>query len=70
MYLYDTIKGESARQFCQTMLKLDGVDVDLDTVNRIEIMATRIDDPGDDYCEYRVIDCQGKVLAVRRELGY
>lgn len=70
MHLYDTIKGENARTYCETMLKMDPAEFDLDAVNRIEVFGTDIDDPGSDYCEYRVIDCKGKVMAVRRELGY
>lgn len=70
MHLYDTIKGEDARSFCESTLKLDGADFDLDAINRVEVFGTDIDDPGEDYCEYRVIDCSGKVIAVRREQGY
>ena len=43
---------------------------DLDAVNRVEVFGTDIDDPGEDYCEFRVIDCKEKVMAVRREMGY
>lgn len=70
MHLYDTIYGETARDFCEKTLKLDPAIFDLDAVNRIEVFGTNIDDPGDDYCEYRVIDCTDKVMAVRRHLGY
>ncbi len=70
MHLYDTIKDENARTFCETTLKMEPAEFDLDAVNRVEVFGTDIDDPGSDYCEFRVIDCQGKVMAVRRELGY
>ncbi len=70
MYLYDTIRGEAARVFCEETLRMDGADFDLDAVNRVEVFGTSIGDPGSDYCEYRVIDCIGKVIAVRRESGY
>lgn len=70
MHLYDTIKGENARQYCETFLKLDPKKYDLTAVNRIEVFGTDIDDPGDDYCEYRVIDSNDKVMAVKRERGY
>lgn len=70
MHLYDTLRGETARQFCETTLKMDPAEWDIDSVNRVEVYGTDIDDPGEDYCEYRVIDCKDKVLAVRREMGY
>jgi len=70
MYLYDTIKGENGRQFCETTLKMDAAEFDLDAVNRVEVYGTDINDPGEDYCEFRVIDCHNKVMAVRREMGY
>ena len=70
MHLYDTIKGENARQYCETMLKMDPAEWDLDAVNRIEVFGTDLEDDGADYCEYRVIDCQNKLMTVRREMGY
>lgn len=70
MHLYDTIKGENARHWCETVLKMDPAQWDLDAVNRIEVFGTDLEDDGQDYCEYRVIDCQNKVMTVRRELGY
>lgn len=70
MHLYDTLKGETARLYCETSLKMDPAVFDLDAVNRIEIFGTDINDPGEDYCEYRVIDCHNKLMAVRREAGY
>jgi hypothetical protein len=70
MHLYDTLRGEAARQYCETSLKMDPAVWDLDAVNRIEIFGTDVDDPGEDYCEYRVIDCHDKLMAVRREAGY
>ncbi len=70
MYLHDTIKGENGRQFCEQTLKLDPAEFDLDAVNRVEIYGTDISDPGEDYCEFRVIDCHNKVMAVRREMSY
>lgn len=70
MYLYDTIRGEEARQFCETTLSLDPAKWDLDAVNRIEIHGTSPSDEGEDYCEYRVFDCQNKLMASRREFGY
>ena len=70
MYLYDTLKGEAARKYCEDSLKLDPSRFDLDSVNRIEVYGTDLDDPGEDYCEFRVIDCRDKVIAVRREMGY
>jgi hypothetical protein len=36
----------------------------------VEVVGTDIDDPGDDYCEFRVIDHKEKNMAVRREMGY
>ncbi len=68
MHLYETKKGEDAVKFCSETLKLDPAQFDLATINRVEVFD--IDDPGDDYCEFRVIDCKEKVMAVRREMGY
>lgn len=70
MHLHSTLKGENAVKFCQEMLKMDPAEFDLDAVNRVEVYGTDIDDPGEDYCEYRVIDCKEKTVAVRREMGY
>lgn len=70
MHLYDTLKGEAARQYCEQSLKMNPSQWDLDSVNRIEIYGTDLSDDGPDYCEYRVIDCKDKVMTVRRELGY
>lgn len=70
MYLHDTLKAEAARQFCQTNLKMDPQKWNLDSVNRVEIFGTDLNDPGEDYCEFRVIDNSDKVIAVRREMGY
>jgi hypothetical protein len=70
MHLYDMIKGETVRNFCETTLKMNPSEWDLDSVNRIEVFGTDLNDPGDDYCEYRVFDCHNKVMAVRREMGY
>ncbi len=70
MHLYDTIKGEKARTFCESTLKMDPADWDLDAVNRIEIYGTDLSDPGEDYCEFRVFNCHEKVVCVKREMGY
>ena len=70
MHLYDTIKDDAARQFCQKQLKMDNSKWDISAVNRIEVYGTDFNDPGDDYCEYRVIDNNNKVIAVKREMGY
>jgi hypothetical protein len=70
MYLHSTIRGEVGRQFCETTLKLDPAVFDICSVNRVEVYGTGIDDPGEDYCEFRVIDCTEKTIAVRREMGY
>jgi len=70
MYLHSTISGEDARRFCEFTLKLDPAEFDIDAVNRVEVFGTDINDPGEDYCEFRVVDCRDKLVAVRRELGY
>lgn len=70
MHIYETIKGENAAKFCEEKLKLDPAQFDLASVARVEVYGTDIDDPGEDYCEFRVIDLKEKVLAVRREMGY
>ncbi len=43
---------------------------DLNTVNRVEIHGTSLEDPGTDYCEFRVFDRSNKLMISRRELGY
>ena len=70
MHLYDTKTGETGRQFCLKDLKLDPAKYDIENIDRVEIYGTDIDDPGADYCEFRVIDKKEKVIAVRREEGY
>lgn len=70
MYLHSTIKGEEGRRFCETTLKMDPAEWDIDAVNRVEVFGTHIDDAGEDYCEFRVYDCTNKLVAVRREMGY
>ena len=70
MHLYDTLKGEQARNFSQTTLKLSPPEWDLDAVKKVEVHGTDIDDPGEDFCEYRVFDVNDKVICVRREMGY
>lgn len=70
MRLFDTIKGENARQFCETVLKMNPAEYDLDAVNRVEVFGTDLDDPGEDYCKYVVCDCRNQVMTVRCEKGY
>ncbi|MBP9094593.1 hypothetical protein KBI23_26475 [bacterium] len=70
MHLYETKKGVDAVKRCEETLKLDPAQFDLATISRVEVFGTDIDDPGDDYCEFRVIDSKEKVMAVRREMGY
>lgn len=66
MHLYDTVRGEDARRLCESTLKLK----DLDAISKVEIHGTDINDPGEDFCEYRVFDLNDKVICVRREMGY
>lgn len=70
MYLYQTIKGADAVEFCQTTLKMEPEVWDLNAVNRVEIHGTSLEDPGTDYCEFRVFDRSNKLMISRRELGY
>ena len=70
MYLYQTIKGAQAVEFCQTTLKMEPEVWELDAVNRVEIHGTSLEDEGQDYCEFKVFDCHNKLMLSRRELGY
>ncbi len=70
MKLYDTLVGDAARNYCKTMLKMDPVKWDMDSIARLEVYGTDLTDPGEDYCEYRVINSEDKVIAVKREMGY
>lgn len=70
MHLYETVKGEEARQLCENILKMDHAEHDIDAIGRVEVYGTDLDDEGADYCEYRVYDCRNELVAVRRELGY
>jgi hypothetical protein len=70
MYLHSTLIGDDGRRFCETTLKLDPEKYNIGAVNRVEVYGTDIDDPGEDYCEFRVIDSEEKTIAVRREMGY
>jgi hypothetical protein len=36
----------------------------------IEIWASSFNDPGPDYCEFRFLDSQGRVLGTKRQEGY
>lgn len=49
---------------------MNASEYDLGAIDRVEVFGTDIDDEGPDFCEFRVIDCNDKVMAVRRELGY
>ena len=66
MYLYEIMRGENARRFCETALKMDGAVYDIDALNRVEIFGSGLQEAGPDYCEFRIFDCQEKLMAVRR----
>lgn len=62
--------GNKAIKFCQGTLKLNPAQFDHTAISRVEVHATDLDDPGEGYCEYRVIGPDKKTIAVRREMGY
>lgn len=70
MHLYDTITGSNAADFCKRELKMDSTKYDPSAISRVEVFGTDFTDEGEDYCEYRVYDNHGKVIAVKREAGY
>jgi hypothetical protein len=40
------------------------------TVRTLEVWRSSFNDPGDDWCEYRALDRDGKLIARRRTEGY
>jgi hypothetical protein len=70
MYLYDTLPKDKLRETTKCPF---GPRFDDELVNRaekMEIWATSIKDPGDDYCLFRLIDPRGKTIAEKRINGY
>jgi hypothetical protein len=41
-----------------------------ETTDRLEVWASSFNDPGSDYCEFRLVDKKGNTLATRRIEGY
>ncbi len=69
MYLYQTITGPDAAEFCEINLNLPS-NFNLNAVSRVEIFSASIADDGEDFCEVRVIDSRNVVLCVRRLLEF
>jgi hypothetical protein len=40
------------------------------TVRTLELWGSSFNDPGKDWCEYRALDADGKLIAKRRSEGY
>jgi hypothetical protein len=72
MYLIRKFTGESARLVAvETQPFGAGIDVKTSkTVERVEFWGTSFNDPGEDYCEFRLFDAQGAQIAKARVEGY
>jgi hypothetical protein len=70
MKLHSTLDPEQAKFVFQTVLKVPADEINFDEVSRVEVHGTDIDDPGEDYCEYRVFDLHDQLVKVKREMGY
>jgi hypothetical protein len=68
-YLYETKTGADARETAARKPPF-GPGIDRVDINRLEVWASGLKDPGDDYCEFRVFDADGTLLASRRVEGY
>jgi hypothetical protein len=63
MYLLDKIKLPDNTRMCCVPTPMEDTEV-------IEIWASSFNDPGPDYCEFRFLDSQGRVLGTKRQEGY
>ena len=45
-------------------------EADLEGAVRMEVWGTKFDNPGPDYCEFRLFDADGAQIASRRVDGY
>jgi hypothetical protein len=43
---------------------------EIDRAVRMEVWGTKFDNPGPDYCEFRLFDAEGRKIASRRVDGY
>jgi hypothetical protein len=70
MYLVSKHEGEEAAKRAADKLLGPGVPEDLaKQVDRLELWGTSFDDPGEDYCEWRLYSGD-KLLATRYVPGY
>ena len=71
MYLYETHEGDAAREFVTTPLPrgCDWPEVE-GRVEKVEVMATSLDDLGDDRYELIAYDVDGAEIGRKEILGY
>lgn len=70
MKLHSTLDPQQAKDVFKNFLKVQEGEINFDEVSRVEVHGTDIDDPGEDYCEYRVFDLHKQLVKVKREMGY
>ena len=68
-YLHETKTGADARE-AAARLPPFGPGINRADIHLLEVWASGFKDPGDDYCEFRVFDAGGQLLATRRLDGY
>lgn len=72
MYLIERFSGERAQVVAQDRLPFGG-GFDSETVSRLarlELWGSSFTDLGDDFCEYRLFDADGRQIATKRVGGY
>lgn len=71
MYHYETHEGDAAREFVSTSLPrgCDWPEVK-DRVEKIEVMASKLNDPGDDRYELIAYDVDGEEIGRKEILAY
>jgi hypothetical protein len=71
-YRIDTLRGEplAATATRRPPFGPGFIDTDLAAAATLELWGSSFDDPGNDWCEYRLFDAQGRQIACRRLDGY
>lgn len=71
-YLIDTVQGDAlASAATRTPPCGPGFTAaDLAAASTLQIWGSSFNDPGEDWCEYRLFDAQGRQIGSRRLGGY
>jgi hypothetical protein len=70
MKLDSTIETKQQIDLCLMAAAINLGPIDKEQIAKIEVYGTDLEDPGQDYCEYRFFDKENKLLGSRREMGY